>query len=197
MKAEKEAQEMISRRRAEEAQRQQILQRMGNGTPGQPHVRSRLRSTRRLMSAVLRLRPKSHSLKRKDKGRGSPHNNQLRTMVLQGPRSTDRQCPKYAHRSTFRSNSESQQPMLLAYLPSRSCKYRQPSSGSWQRRMPTLLLLAQISTRHICPQVLLNERHYHPLFCLILLRREHRPRRILLAHHQPHSTQDTPSLRRI
>jgi hypothetical protein len=196
MKAEKEAQEMISRRRAEEAQRQQLLQRMGNGTPGQPHVRSRLCTARRLMSAVLRL--KLHSLKRKDKGKDSPYNNQLRTMVLQGPRSADRQCrPKYAHRSTFRSNSEYQQPMLLAYLPSRFCKYRQPSSGSWQPRMPILLPLAQISTHHICPQVLLSEHQYRLLLSLILLRREHRPRRILLAHRQPHSTQDTLSLRRI
>ncbi|KAH9050689.1 hypothetical protein EDB84DRAFT_1259038 [Lactarius hengduanensis] len=39
MKAEKEAQEMVTRRRAEDAQRQQMLQRIGNGTPGQPHVR--------------------------------------------------------------------------------------------------------------------------------------------------------------
>lgn len=38
MKAEKEAQELLSRRRAEETQRQQILQRMGNGTPVQSHV---------------------------------------------------------------------------------------------------------------------------------------------------------------
>lgn len=40
MKADKEAQEVLSRRRAEEAQRQQLLQRMGNGTSGQPHVRT-------------------------------------------------------------------------------------------------------------------------------------------------------------
>ena len=40
MKAEKEAQEMLTRRRAaEDVQRQQMLQRIGNGTPGQPHVR--------------------------------------------------------------------------------------------------------------------------------------------------------------
>jgi hypothetical protein len=38
MKADKEAQEM-TRRRAEEAQRQHLLQRIGNGTPGQPVVR--------------------------------------------------------------------------------------------------------------------------------------------------------------
>ncbi|KAI0302125.1 hypothetical protein BC826DRAFT_987375 [Russula brevipes] len=40
MKAEKEAQEMISRRRAEDAQRQQLLQRMGNTTPGQSHTQA-------------------------------------------------------------------------------------------------------------------------------------------------------------
>ena len=39
MKAEKEAQEILTRRRAEDAQRQQMLQRIGTGTPGQPHVR--------------------------------------------------------------------------------------------------------------------------------------------------------------
>ncbi|KAF8274935.1 hypothetical protein EI94DRAFT_1793607 [Lactarius quietus] len=38
MKAEKEAQEILTRRRAEEAQRQQMLQRIGSGTPGQPHA---------------------------------------------------------------------------------------------------------------------------------------------------------------
>ncbi|KAI9509664.1 hypothetical protein F5148DRAFT_1186196 [Russula earlei] len=40
MKAEKEAQELMSRRRAEEAQRQQLLQRMGNGTTSQSHAQA-------------------------------------------------------------------------------------------------------------------------------------------------------------
>jgi hypothetical protein len=72
MKSEKEAQEMLSRRRAEEAQRQQLLQRMGNGTPGQPHVRSTAPTTRMLTCTVFRLRLKPRSLRLK--GKGSLHN---------------------------------------------------------------------------------------------------------------------------
>jgi hypothetical protein len=157
---------------------------------------SSVRTNRTLMSVVLRLKPQPRLHKRKDKGRGSLHNSQVRTMVHQGLKSTDRQYPKYAHRSTFRSNSEYQQRTLLAYLPNRFCKYRQPSSGSWQPRMQILPPLAQISTPHISRQVLLSERQYHHLLFLIPLRREHQPRRTLLAHLQPHSTQDTLSLRR-
>jgi len=74
MKSEKEAQEMLSRRRAEEAQRQQLLQRMGNGTPGQSHVRSIVRATRTLTCTVSRLRRKSRSLRLRGKGKGSLHN---------------------------------------------------------------------------------------------------------------------------
>ncbi len=78
MKSEKEAQEMLSRRRAEEAQRQQLLQRMGNGTPGQSHVRSIVRTIRMLIYTISRIRHKLHLLslrgKGKGKGKGSLHN---------------------------------------------------------------------------------------------------------------------------
>jgi chromatin modification-related protein VID21 len=70
MKSEKEAQDMLSRRRAEDAQRQQLLQRMGNGTPGQAHVRSTAPTTRTLTCTVPRLRRKSRSLRLKGKGKG-------------------------------------------------------------------------------------------------------------------------------
>jgi hypothetical protein len=79
MKSEKEAQEMLSRRRAEEAQRQQLLQRMGNGTPGQSHVRSIIRTIRMLIYTISRIRHKLRLLnlrgKGKGKGKGSLHNN--------------------------------------------------------------------------------------------------------------------------
>jgi chromatin modification-related protein VID21 len=73
MKSEKEAQEMLSRRRAEEAQRQQLLQRMGNGTPGQTHVRNIVRTTHTLRCTVSRLRHKSRSLRLRGKRKRSLH----------------------------------------------------------------------------------------------------------------------------
>jgi hypothetical protein len=81
MKSEKEAQEML-RRRTEEAQRQQLLQRMGNGTPGQPHVRSIVRTIRTLIYTVSRLKRKSPlgNLKGKD----SLPNSWRRTVMLRG-----------------------------------------------------------------------------------------------------------------
>jgi hypothetical protein len=82
MKSEKEAQEMLSRRRTEEAQRQQLLQRMGNGTPGQPHVRNVVRAIRTLIYTVSRLRRKS--LLRNLKGKGRLPNSWRRTVVLRG-----------------------------------------------------------------------------------------------------------------
>lgn len=188
---------MVTRRRAEEAQRQQILQRMGNGTPGQPHVRSSVRDSRTLTSAVLRLRPRPRLRKPKARDRDSPHNSQLRTMVLQGLKSTARLCRKYAHKSTSHSNSGYRLPIPPVYLPNRFCRYRLPSSGSWQPRTQILPPLAQLSTPHISPQVLLSERRYHLLSFLIPPHREHQPHRTHPVHRRPHSTQDTPSLRRI
>ena len=88
MKAEKETQEMLSRRRAEETQRQQILQRMGNGTPGQTHVCNILRIIGTLMSTVSRVRRRSRSfrVRRKVKGRGrdNPHHSQGKIIVPRG-----------------------------------------------------------------------------------------------------------------
>jgi hypothetical protein len=73
MKSEKEAQDMLSRRRTEEAQRQQLLQRMGNGTPGQSHVRSIVRTIRTLIYTIFRLKrqPRLHKIRRKGKDKGS------------------------------------------------------------------------------------------------------------------------------
>ena len=73
MKSEKEAQDMLSRRRTEEAQRQQLLQRMGNGTPGQSHVRSIVRAIRMLIYTTSRLKRqlRLHKLRRKGKDKGS------------------------------------------------------------------------------------------------------------------------------
>ena len=77
MKSEKEAQELFSRRKAEEAQRQQLLQRMGNGTPGQPHVCNVVRTIRTLTCTISRLRRQSRSprlrLRLRGKGKGSLH----------------------------------------------------------------------------------------------------------------------------
>jgi hypothetical protein len=70
MKSEKEAQDMLSRRRTEEAQRQQLLQRMGNGTPGQSHVRSIVRTIRSLIYTISRLKRKSRLRKLRGKGKG-------------------------------------------------------------------------------------------------------------------------------
>ena len=88
MKADKEAQEMISRRRAEEAQRQQLLQRMGNGTPGQTLVRKILRNLRMLTNVVCRLRHKSRWLRVRRRGkykrRGNLHPSQHKTTMLRG-----------------------------------------------------------------------------------------------------------------
>ncbi len=74
MKFEKEGQEILSRRRAEEAQRQQLLQRMGNGTPGQSHVRSIVYTIRRLICTISRLRRQSRLLNLRCKDKGSLHN---------------------------------------------------------------------------------------------------------------------------
>ena len=74
MKSEKEAQELFSRRKAEEAQRQQLLQRMGNGTPGQPNVRNVACTARTLTCTVSRLRRKLRSLRLRGKRKGSLHN---------------------------------------------------------------------------------------------------------------------------
>jgi hypothetical protein len=70
MKAEKEAQELITRRRAEEAQRQQMLQRIGSGTPGQPHVRYSSYISHALIICTTLSRLKSGLLKRRHRGRG-------------------------------------------------------------------------------------------------------------------------------
>jgi hypothetical protein len=70
------------RRRTEEAQRQQLLQRMGNGTPGQPHVRSIVRTIRTLIYTVSRLKRKL--LLRNLKGKGSLPNSWRRTIMLRG-----------------------------------------------------------------------------------------------------------------
>jgi hypothetical protein len=71
MKSEKDAQEMLSRRRTEEAQRQQLLQRMGNGTAGQSHVRSVVRTIRTLIYTITRLKRKSRLRNLRGKGKGS------------------------------------------------------------------------------------------------------------------------------
>jgi chromatin modification-related protein VID21 len=71
MKSEKEAQDMLSRRRVEETQRQQLLQRMGNGTPGQSHVRSIVRTIRTLIYTISRLKRKSRLRNLRGKGKGS------------------------------------------------------------------------------------------------------------------------------
>jgi len=73
MKSEKEAQDMLSRRRTEETQRQQLLQRIGNGTPGQSHVRSIVRTIRTLNYTISRLKRKSRlrNLRDRCKGKGS------------------------------------------------------------------------------------------------------------------------------
>jgi len=88
MKADKEAQEVISRRRAEEAQRQHLLQRMGNGTPGQPAVRNTLRILRTLTSTVCRVRHKSQWLRVRRRGkhkrRGNLHPSQHKTTMPRG-----------------------------------------------------------------------------------------------------------------
>jgi hypothetical protein len=88
MKAEKEAQEMMSRRRVEETQRQQILQRMGNGTPGQSHVCDILRILRTLTSTVSRARRRFRSIrarrKDKDRGRDNLHHSQGKTIMPRG-----------------------------------------------------------------------------------------------------------------
>ena len=70
MKSEKEAQEMLSRRRTEETQRQQLLQRMGNGTPGQSHVRSTVRIIRTLIYSGSRLKHKLRLRNLRVKGKG-------------------------------------------------------------------------------------------------------------------------------
>jgi len=70
MKSEKEAQDMLSRRRTEEAQRQQLLQRMGNGTPGQSHVRSIVHTIRALIYTISRLKRQSRLHNPRGKGRG-------------------------------------------------------------------------------------------------------------------------------
>ena len=71
MKSEKEAKEMLSRRRVEEAQRQQLLQRMGNGTPGQSHVRGIVCTIRTLIYTVPRLNRKSRLRSLRGRGKGS------------------------------------------------------------------------------------------------------------------------------
>ena len=71
MKSEKEAQDMLSRRRTEEAQRQQLLQRMGNGTPGQSHVRNIVPTIRTLIYTITRLKRKSRLRNLRAKGKGS------------------------------------------------------------------------------------------------------------------------------
>lgn len=88
MKAEKEAQEMLSRRRAEETQRQQLLQRMGNGTPVQSHVCNILPILRLLMSTISRVRRRFRSfrVRRKDKDRGKDnlHHSQGKVIMPRG-----------------------------------------------------------------------------------------------------------------
>jgi len=71
MKSEKEAQDMLSRRRTEEVQRQQLLQRMGNGTPGQSQVRSIVRTIRTLTYTVSRHNRKSRLRNLRGKGKGN------------------------------------------------------------------------------------------------------------------------------
>jgi hypothetical protein len=77
---------MLSRRRAEEAQRQQLLQRMGNGTPGQTHVRSIVHTTRTLTCTVSRLKRKPRLLRLRPRlrGKGSLHSSWRRTTMLRG-----------------------------------------------------------------------------------------------------------------
>ena len=71
MKSEKEAKEMLSRRRVEEAQRQQLLQRMGNGTPGQSHVRGIVRTIRTLIHH-LQAQPQVALAQSQGQGQGQP-----------------------------------------------------------------------------------------------------------------------------
>ena len=73
MKSKKEAQDILFRRRTEETQRQQLLQRIGNGTPGQSHVRSIVRTIRTLKHTISRLKRKSRlrNLRGRCKGKGS------------------------------------------------------------------------------------------------------------------------------
>lgn len=72
MKSEKEAQDMLlSRRRTEETQRQQLLQRMGNGTPGQSLVRSTVCTIRKLIYTIFRPKRQSPLRNLKGKGKGS------------------------------------------------------------------------------------------------------------------------------
>ena len=84
MKSEKDAQEMLSRRRTEEVQRQQLLQRMGNGTPGQSHVRNIVRTISTLICSDSRLKRKSRLRNLRGKGKGNLPNSQRRTIMLLG-----------------------------------------------------------------------------------------------------------------
>ena len=82
MKAEKEAQEILTRRRAEEAQRQQMLQRIGSGTPGQPHVSCSSYILSMLIGTILPRR--KLRLPKRSRLRGRPRHSPLRTITEQG-----------------------------------------------------------------------------------------------------------------
>ena len=130
MKAEKEAQEIITRRRAEEAQRQQMLQRIGSGTPGQPHVRCNSYNSNTLIISTSRL--KLGLLKRQHQGKGRSRLSPLKLITERELSSTARQCRRYDPKSTFRNSNEYPPLTQPAYHRSKCCKSRLRNRGSWQ-----------------------------------------------------------------